>query len=76
LRCAGLKLYLNTTFGTLKLDQVSSWTEHFASFPRDKPIVAHAERQTLAAILTVAQLADRPIHICHVARKEEIELIR
>ncbi|KAI6183142.1 CAD protein [Aphelenchoides bicaudatus] len=75
-KCAGLKMYLNTTFGTLKLDQVSSWADHFALFPRDKPIVAHAERQTLAAILTVAQLADRPIHICHVARKEEIELIR
>jgi carbamoyl-phosphate synthase/aspartate carbamoyltransferase/dihydroorotase len=74
-RCAGLKMYLNTTFGTLKLDQVSDWIQHFQKFPRDKPIVCHAERQTLAAVLAVAQLAGRSVHICHVARRDEIELI-
>lgn len=69
-------MYLNTTFGTLKLNQVSDWSQHFATFPKGKPIVAHAERQTLAAVLAIAQLSGRSIHICHVARKEEIELIR
>ena len=28
------------------------------------------------AVLRSAQLYDRKVHICHVARKEEIELIR
>lgn len=37
------------------------------------PIVAHAEKQTVAAILMVAQLYQRPVHICHVAKKEEVE---
>lgn len=36
------------------------------------PIVAHAEKQTVAAILMVAQLYQRPVHICHVAKKEEV----
>lgn len=37
------------------------------------PIVAHAEKQTVAAILMVAQLCQRPVHICHVAKKEEVK---
>lgn len=37
------------------------------------PIVAHAEKQTVAAILMVAQLYQRPVHICHVAKKEEVK---
>ena len=36
----------------------------------------HAEGRTTAAAILLAQLHDRPIHICHVARKEEIEVIK
>ncbi|XP_026517806.1 CAD protein-like, partial [Terrapene carolina triunguis] len=68
---AGLKMYLNDTFSELKMDNVSLWMEHFEQWPRHLPIVAHAEKQTVAAILMVAQLYQRPVHICHVARKEE-----
>ncbi|XP_027706214.1 CAD protein isoform X1 [Vombatus ursinus] len=73
---AGLKLYLNETFSELRLDSLAHWMEHFETWPHHLPIVAHAERQTVAAILMVAQLAQRPVHICHVARKEEILLIK
>ncbi|XP_029966027.1 multifunctional protein CAD [Salarias fasciatus] len=73
---AGLKMYLNDTFSTLKMDNVSLWMEHFEKWPKQLPIVAHAEKQTVAAILMVAQLYQRPVHICHVARKEEIAVIR
>ncbi|KAF7235886.1 CAD protein [Varanus komodoensis] len=73
---AGLKMYLNDTFSDLKMDNVSLWMEHFEKWPKHLPIVAHAERQTVAAILMVAQLYQRPVHICHVARKEEILLVK
>ncbi|XP_066560917.1 multifunctional protein CAD isoform X2 [Amia ocellicauda] len=73
---AGLKMYLNDTYSTLKMDNVSLWMEHFEKWPKNLPIVAHAERQTVAAILMVAQLYQRPVHICHVAKKEEIQIIR
>lgn len=46
--------------------------QHFETWPSHLPIVAHAERQTLAAVLMVAQLTQRSVHICHVARKEEV----
>uniref|UniRef100_W5NFZ0 Multifunctional protein CAD n=1 Tax=Lepisosteus oculatus TaxID=7918 RepID=W5NFZ0_LEPOC len=73
---AGLKMYLNDTYSTLKMDNVSLWMEHFEKWPKHMPIVAHAEKQTVAAILMVAQLYQRPVHICHVAKKEEIKIIR
>ncbi|NXR36181.1 PYR1 protein, partial [Zosterops hypoxanthus] len=73
---AGLKMYLNDTFSSLRMDNVSLWMEHLEQWPRHLPIVAHAERQTVAAVLMVAQLYQRPVHICHVARREEILLIK
>uniref|UniRef100_A0A667ZB66 Multifunctional protein CAD n=1 Tax=Myripristis murdjan TaxID=586833 RepID=A0A667ZB66_9TELE len=75
-QAAGLKMYLNDTYSTLKMDNVSLWMEHFEKWPKQMPIVAHAEKQTVAAILMVAQLYQRPVHICHVAKKEEILIIR
>ncbi|XP_006884237.1 PREDICTED: CAD protein-like, partial [Elephantulus edwardii] len=73
---AGLKLYPNETFSELRLDSVAQWMEHFETWPSHLPIVAHAERQSVAAILMVAQPTQRSVHICHVARKEEILLIK
>ncbi|NXS68996.1 PYR1 protein, partial [Pandion haliaetus] len=73
---AGLKMYLNDTFSSLRMDDVSLWMEHFEQWPRHMPVVAHAERQMVAAVLMVAQLYQRPVHICHVARREEIVLIK
>ncbi|NXX12791.1 PYR1 protein, partial [Podargus strigoides] len=73
---AGLKLYLDDTFSCLRLDDVSLWMEHLEQWPRHLPVVAHAERRTVAAVLMVAQLYQRPVHICHVARREEILLIK
>ncbi|XP_070556717.1 multifunctional protein CAD-like isoform X2 [Ptychodera flava] len=73
---AGMKMYLNETFTSLRLDSMSTWMKHFEQWPKHLPIVAHAEARTTAAILLVAELHDRPVHIAHVARKEEIEIIR
>ncbi|KAJ1371139.1 Orotidine 5'-phosphate decarboxylase, partial [Parelaphostrongylus tenuis] len=73
---AGLKMYLNQTFSTLKMDSVSDWMKHFESFPTSRPIVCHAEKQTLAAVLCVAQMTGRAVHICHVSNAEEIQLVR
>ncbi len=74
-RCTGLKLYLDATFGPLRLDDLHSLEQHFAFWPPDRPILAHAEGRTVAAVLFIAQLHDRPVHICHVSRRDEIELI-
>ncbi|XP_067032291.1 multifunctional protein CAD-like [Acropora muricata] len=73
---AGLKMYLNETFTTLRLDEMSTWMKHLEQWPKHLPLVCHAEGRTTAAILLLAQLAERPVHIAHVARKEEVLVIR
>ncbi|KAK7468185.1 hypothetical protein BaRGS_00036598, partial [Batillaria attramentaria] len=75
-QAVALKMYLNETFTTLRLDDVSVWMKHFEHWPRNMPICAHAEGATTAAIVLVANLFQRPVHICHVARKSEIQVIR
>jgi len=74
-RTAGLKLYLDATFGPLQLDGIDPLMAHCAHWPVDRPLLAHAEGRTIPALLFVAQLFDRPVHICHVSRREEVELI-
>ncbi|KAJ8881285.1 hypothetical protein PR048_017763 [Dryococelus australis] len=73
---AGLKMYLNETYTTLRLNNLSVWSKHFDLWPKKYPLCVHAESQTTAAVLLLATLHSRPIHICHVARKEEIQIIR
>jgi len=73
---AGLKMYLDHTYGPLHLAHLTHWQEHIKNWPANYPICVHAEGRTLAAVLLIAVLYDKPIHVCHVARKEEIELIR
>ncbi|KAG5446610.1 cad protein, variant 2 [Clonorchis sinensis] len=73
----GLKMYLNETFSTLSLSgKLNIWKKHFETWPISKPICCHAEGETMAAVLLLAELTGRSVHICHVARKAEIELIR
>lgn len=73
---AALKMYLNETFTTLKLTDMIVWQKHLSNWPKRAPLCVHAERQSTAAVILLASLVDRPIHICHVARKEEIMIIK
>lgn len=78
---AGLKLYLDATFGPLLLDDTQAWMAHMAYWPESvggtpRPLVAHAERQTLSALLFIAAMYRRHVHIAHVSRREEIILIK
>lgn len=73
---AGLKMYLDQTYGPLRLDDMALWMEHFKNWPNSLPIVAHSEGRTMAAIILMAAIFDRPVHIAHVSLREEILLIR
>ncbi len=69
-KAAGLKMYLDVTFGPLLLDDTTAWMDHFEHWSLDRPIVAHAEGANIPALIFVANLFNRPVHICHVARKK------
>jgi carbamoyl-phosphate synthase/aspartate carbamoyltransferase/dihydroorotase len=72
----GLKLYLDQTFGPLRLDDLDSLLQHMERWPADRPVLCHAEGRTVAACILVAHLMGKHVHICHVSRKDEIDLIR
>lgn len=75
-RAAGLKMYLDQTYGPLRLDDMTLWMEHFERWPRTSPMAVHAEGRSLAAAVLMASLYNHPLHLCHVSRREEILLIR
>ena len=75
-KAAGLKMYLDSTFGELRLDDMSLWMPHFQNFPKEVPIVLHSESRSMAAGILFAALYDRPVHIAHISLKEEVLLIK
>ncbi len=75
-KAPGLKMYLDQTYGSLRLDNMTLWMEHFAKWPMNRVISVHGEERTMAAAILMASLYNRPLHICHVSRREEILLIR
>lgn len=76
LQAAGLKMYLDSTFGELRLDDMTLWQEHFRTWPKELPIVTHSESRSMAAVTLMAAIYDRPVHIAHISLKEEILLIK
>jgi dihydroorotase-like cyclic amidohydrolase len=75
-KTAGLKMYLDSTFGELRLDNMTLWMPHFEKFPKECPIVLHSESRSMAAGILFAAIYDRPVHIAHISLKEEILLIK
>lgn len=72
----GLKMYLDETYGPLRVASLPALMAHFRSWPSERPIAAHAEGLSTAVAIGLAQLYDKRLHICHVSRKAEIELVR
>jgi dihydroorotase-like cyclic amidohydrolase len=75
-QAVGLKMYLEQTYGPLRLEEMTGWMRHFEAWPRESPIAVHAGGRTMAAVILLASLYDRPVHLCHVSRRDEILLIR
>ena len=75
-KAAGLKMYLDSTFGELRLDDMTLWKPHFENYPREYPIVVHAESRSMAAAMFFSAMYDRPVHIAHISLKEEVLLIK
>jgi carbamoyl-phosphate synthase/aspartate carbamoyltransferase/dihydroorotase len=75
-KAASLKMYLDSTFGQLRLDDMTLWMEHFSRWPGPTPIVTHSESRSMGAALLMAQIYDKPIHIAHISLREEVLLIK
>ena len=74
-QAVGLKIYLNDTFGPLRVEDLPTLHACFSRWPRTKPIAMHAEGQSVAVGIGLAASYGRPVHFCHISRRAEIELI-
>ncbi|MCD6290987.1 MAG: amidohydrolase family protein [Anaerolineae bacterium] len=72
---AGLKVYVNETFGSLRIESLPALMRIFQRWPGPGPIAVHAEGVALAACLALTRLYDQRLHVCHVARAADIQLI-
>jgi dihydroorotase len=75
-RVFGLKLYLDHTTGDLKVDDLETIAAIMRAWPREKPLLVHAEDRTVAMVLGLIPSVGRGVHFCHISEKIEIELIR
>jgi dihydroorotase-like cyclic amidohydrolase len=74
--CApALKVYLDPTYGHLKVNGYDDLSRIAQTWPKDKMIALHAEGESMRVGIDVSIQLQRPIHFCHVSRKEEIEMI-
>lgn len=73
---AGLKVYLDVTFGPLRVNELGPLQAYMAAWPRHKPIVFHAEGASVAVAVGLCTLFRRPVHLAHVSRRDEVALIR
>lgn len=90
-KACGLKIYVSDTFGSLRIEQLDllhrffrSWAEKAAEQGGYRsagtvgglgPIAVHAEELMLPVCLALADIYHTPLHIVHVSRRSEIELI-
>jgi carbamoyl-phosphate synthase/aspartate carbamoyltransferase len=57
------------------INKVATVTNHFGSWPSNKPLITDAKGTDLASILLLASLHSRNIHVMSVTTKEDISLI-
>lgn len=72
----GLKVYMNQTTGDLLMEDDQTLEAVFSSWPKEKPIMVHAEGPTLQKAINLAKKFGSKLHVCHVSLKEEIESIK
>lgn len=91
-KACGLKIYVSDTFGSLRIESLEllhrffrGWAEcaeAHGGYRSDGvagglgPIATHAEELMLPVCLALGNLYGTPLHIVHVSRRSEIELIR
>lgn len=74
-RACGLKIYVDDTFGPLRIERLPALQSHFRAWPAGRPIVLHAEDAAVATAIGLAATFGQRVHIAHVSRAEDIRLI-
>ena len=75
-KVCGLKIYMNETTGDLLIEDQETLRKHFENWPKGKPIFVHAEMETLDVAINLSEKYGQHLHVCHVSRAFEVELIK
>lgn len=73
---AALKVYLGETHGPLVFGGLEGMLNVFRGWQSDKPILVHAEGPIAAATIGLGALYGRRVHVCHLSKRDELELVR
>ena len=71
----GLKIYLDATFGPLRVNDLPTLAAHFDAWPGPGPIAVHAEENSVPLALGMVAVSGKRVHFCHVSRRAELALI-
>lgn len=71
-----LKVYMNHTTGPLLVEEQPDLEAIFSAWPKDRPIMVHAEGETLNKAITLAKQFGNQLHVCHVSLKMQVDAIR
>jgi dihydroorotase len=72
----GLKVYLDQTYGPLRMRDLAALLAHFRTWPTRRPIAVHAEGLSAAIAIGLARIFERRVHLCHVSLASELALVR
>lgn len=72
----GLKVYMNQTTGDLLMEDDQTLETVFSAWSKDRPLLVHAEGDTLQKAIALAKKYNKKLHVCHVSLKKEVELIK
>lgn len=71
----GLKIYMNNTTGGYIVSDPLKLNSIFKRWDFHKPILVHAEGDTLSTAINLAEKYDRRLHVCHVSLEHEVNQI-
>jgi carbamoyl-phosphate synthase/aspartate carbamoyltransferase/dihydroorotase len=71
-----LKIYLDQTYGPLRMRSLAALLTQFRLWPVQRPIAVHAEGLSAAMAIGLARSFGQRLHLCHVSLASEIALIR
>ncbi len=72
----GLKIYLDSTHGSLLVNDPLTLKRHFEFWPGEKPICVHAEDSSVTTVLGLVTIYEKRVHFCHISQASEIILIK
>ncbi len=72
----GLKIYCNHTTGELLVDDLKLLEAIYRAWPRQKPVLVHAEGEQLETAIGLAYLYNQRLHVCHISQAVEVALVR